>query len=107
MSTSNIKKSNPNNLFDDNGFTQRQKDIINSCIRDEEKRNQEKNNEGIHTHEIKALVEGTSRIKNNKNDTFITQRGGKMYAYINENIKEYIHYKNKLENIHIYIYYNI
>eukprot|EP00833_Pecoramyces_ruminatium_P003161 jgi/Orpsp1_1/1177193/evm.model.c7180000060521.1 len=79
MSTSNIKKSNPNNLFDDNGFTQRQKDIINSCIRDEEKRNQEKNNEGIHTHEIKALVEGTSRIKNNKNDTFITQRGGKIY----------------------------
>jgi len=79
MSYSNVKKPNPKPIFNQDGFTQRQKEIINSCIRDEERRYQEKNNEGIHTQEIKALVEGTSRIKNNKNDTFITQRGGKMY----------------------------
>ncbi|ORX85618.1 hypothetical protein BCR32DRAFT_290602 [Anaeromyces robustus] len=74
-SSSNIHKP----IYDQDGFTQRQKEIINSCIRDEEKRNQEENNEGIHTHEITALVEGTSGIHNNRNDTFITQRGGKIY----------------------------
>ncbi|OUM61071.1 hypothetical protein PIROE2DRAFT_13025 [Piromyces sp. E2] len=78
MSSSKVKKSNPKLLFNQDGYTQRQKEIINSCLRDEEKRNQENNNEGIHTQEIKALVEGTSRIRNNKNDTFITQRGGKI-----------------------------
>ena len=78
MSYSKVKKAPPKITFDQDGFTKRQKEIINSCIRDEEKKQQEENNEGIHTHEIKVLVEGTSRIKNNKNDTFITQRGGKM-----------------------------
>ncbi|KAG4099096.1 hypothetical protein H8356DRAFT_1290790 [Neocallimastix lanati (nom. inval.)] len=78
MSTSNVQ-TDRNIAFDQEGYTQRQKDIINSCIRNEERKNQEENNEGVHTHEIKALVEGTSGIKNNKNDTFITQRGGKIY----------------------------
>jgi len=77
MSASNIKK--PNSAIESEVLTQRQKDIINSCIREEEVENQKKNHEGVHTHEIKALVEGTSRIKNNKDDTFITQRGGKIY----------------------------
>jgi len=77
--SSRIKKVQPKIIFNQDGFTQRQKEIISSCIRDEEKKKQEENNEGIHTHEIKALVEGTSGIKHNKNDTFITQRGGKIY----------------------------
>jgi len=104
MSTSNVQ-TDRNIAFDQEGYTQRQKDIINSCIRNEERKNQEENNEGVHTHEIKALVEGTSGIKNNKNDTFITQRGGKMYVTIENHIYIYI-YKlycyikiNKIYNI--------
>jgi len=91
MSTSNVQ-TDRNIAFDQEGYTQRQKDIINSCIRNEERKNQEENNEGVHTHEIKALVEGTSGIKNNKNDTFITQRGGKMYVTIENHIYIYINH---------------
>jgi len=82
MSTSNIRKSSSNRVFNQNqdGFTQRQKEIINSCKRSKEKKNKKEKREGVHAREIKALVEGTSKIKNNRNDTFITQQGGKMYA---------------------------
>ncbi|KAG4108120.1 hypothetical protein H8356DRAFT_1022667 [Neocallimastix lanati (nom. inval.)] len=81
MSTSNIRKSSSNRVFNQNqdGFTQRQKEIINSCKRSKEKKNKKEKREGVHAREIKALVEGTSKIKNNRNDTFITQQGGKIY----------------------------